>query len=115
MAALSEARRIVVKIGSALLVDGAGALRADWLKSLAGDVARLKARGADVALVSSGSIALGRAALGLAPGSLPLERDQAAAAVGQIRLARAYEEALAPLGIMTAPVPVTLEDRANRP
>ncbi|PIE06746.1 MAG: glutamate 5-kinase [Rhodobacterales bacterium] len=115
MATLKEARRIVVKVGSALLVDAAtGALRADWLASLAADVARLKARGADLVLVSSGSIALGRGVLGLAPGSLPLEQSQAAAAVGQIQLARAYEEALQPLGITTAQVLVTLEDSADR-
>ena len=115
MATLSTARRIVVKVGSALLVDaGTGALRAGWLASLAADVAALRARGADVSLVSSGSIALGRGVLGLAPGSLPLEQSQAAAAVGQIQLARAYEDALHPLGITTAQVLVTLEDSADR-
>jgi len=114
MGALKSARRIVVKIGSALLVDGHGALRHGWLESLAGDVAALKAAGADVVLVSSGSIALGRGVLGLPRGSLPLEQSQAAAAVGQIRLARAYEEVLAPLGINAAQVLVTLEDSADR-
>lgn len=115
MAALTDARRLVVKIGSALLVDRAtGSLRADWLLSLAEDVARLRGRGVQVILVSSGSIALGRGVLGLAPGSLPLEQSQAAAAVGQIRLARAYEEALAPYGIITGQVLVTLEDSADR-
>ncbi|MDQ2093043.1 glutamate 5-kinase [Rhodalgimonas zhirmunskyi] len=115
MAPLSEARRIVIKIGSALLVDRTSrGLRAEWLKSLAEDVAWLKQGGADVVLVSSGSIALGRGALGLSTGELALEQAQAAAAVGQIRLARAYEEALAPYGITTAQVLVTLEDSANR-
>ena len=115
MAALNTARRIVVKVGSALLVDAAsGALRAGWLASLAADVAALKARGADVILVSSGSIALGRTVLGLAQGSLPLEQSQAAAAVGQIQLARAYEAALQPLGITTGQVLVTLEDTTDR-
>ena len=115
MATLNTAKRIVVKIGSALLVDGGThSLRADWLAALAADVARLKARGADVVLVSSGSIALGREVLGLASGSLPLEQSQAAAAVGQIRLARAYEEVLGPLGITTGQVLVTLEDSADR-
>ncbi|WP_432450018.1 glutamate 5-kinase [Aliiroseovarius marinus] len=115
MAALKSAKRIVVKIGSALLVDaGTGALKANWLASLCADVARLKARGADVVLVSSGSIALGRGVLGLPQGTLPLEQSQAAAAVGQIRLARAYEEALGPLGAVTAQVLVTLEDSADR-
>lgn len=112
---LTDAGRVVVKIGSALLVDRAtGALRSDWLHALAQDVTRLKARGQDVVLVSSGSIALGRTVLGLPSGALPLEQSQAAAAVGQIRLARAYEEALAPHGIKTAQVLVTLEDSRDR-
>jgi glutamate 5-kinase len=115
LATLTEAKRIVIKIGSALLVDRAtGHLRADWLGSLAQDVVWLKGLGADVVLVSSGSIALGRGVLGLGLGPLPLEQSQAAAAVGQIRLARAYEEVLAPHSITTAQVLVTLEDSANR-
>jgi glutamate 5-kinase len=115
MATLTSARRLVVKIGSALLVDRAsGTLRSEWLHALAADVARLTARGVQVILVSSGSIALGRAILRLPGGSLPLEQSQAAAAVGQIRLARAYEEALAPHGIVTGQVLVTLEDSADR-
>ena len=115
MASLTTAKRIVVKIGSALLVDRlSGDLRAAWLTALAQDVARLKARGADVILVSSGSIALGRGVLGLPAAALPLEQSQAAAAVGQIRLARAYEEALAPHAITAAQVLVTLEDSADR-
>ncbi|MFV0514290.1 MAG: glutamate 5-kinase [Jhaorihella sp.] len=115
MATLSEARRLVVKIGSALLVDrSSGLLRGDWLKSLAADVAWIKGQGADVILVSSGSIALGRGVLGLKQSDLPLEQSQAAASVGQIRLARAYEEALAPHGITTGQVLVTLEDSADR-
>ncbi|MEM9126350.1 MAG: glutamate 5-kinase, partial [Pseudomonadota bacterium] len=80
MATLTAARRLVVKIGSALLVDRhSGLLRSDWLKSLAQDVARLKGQGTDVILVSSGSIALGRGVLGLASVDLPLEKSQAAA------------------------------------
>jgi glutamate 5-kinase len=115
LAALTEARRLVVKIGSALLVDRAsGALRGEWLHSLAADVARIRARGTDVILVSSGSIALGRGVLGLPATELALEQSQAAAAVGQIRLARAYEEALAPHGITTGQVLVTLEDSRDR-
>lgn len=115
MASLSTAKRLVVKIGSALLVDRTtGALRQEWLTALAADVARIKARGTDVILVSSGSIALGRGVLGLPRGTLALEQSQAAAAVGQIRLARAYEQALEPLGITTAQVLVTLEDSADR-
>ncbi|MBF9031507.1 glutamate 5-kinase [Rhodobacterales bacterium HKCCE3408] len=115
MPGIAEARRLVVKIGSALLVDRAtGTLRADWLEALAGDVARVKARGTDVILVSSGSIALGRAVLGLGTGPLALEEAQGAAAVGQIRLARAYETALAPHGITTGQVLLTLDDSADR-
>lgn len=115
MATLSSAKRLVVKIGSALLVDRAtGALRADWLSALAQDVVRIKARGTDVVLVSSGSIALGRGVLKLPATALALEQSQAAAAVGQIRLARAYEEVMAPHGITTAQVLVTLEDSADR-
>lgn len=110
---LAAARRLVVKIGSALLVGPEG-LRVEWLRGLCDDVAAWRARGCDVVLVSSGSIALGRRVLGLAGGALPLEQAQAAAAVGQIRLARAYEEALAPHGVTTAQVLLTLEDSADR-
>jgi glutamate 5-kinase len=111
----AAARRIVVKIGSALLVSAeTGALRGDWLESLAADVAAQRAAGRQVVLVSSGSIALGRRVLKLPEGGLSLERSQAAAAVGQIRLARAYETALGPHGITTAQVLVTLEDSQNR-
>ncbi|MEM8753402.1 MAG: glutamate 5-kinase [Pseudomonadota bacterium] len=112
---LAAARRVVVKIGSALLVDAAtGALREDWLAGLAADVAMVRDRGADVLIVSSGSIALGRRALGLPSGSLALEQSQAAAAVGQIRLARAYEAALAVHGLKAAQVLVTLDDSRDR-
>jgi len=112
---LAEAKRLVVKIGSALLVDReTGALKADWLRALALDVAMLKARGVDVILVSSGSIALGRGVLALGQGALSLDEAQAAAAVGQIRLARAYEEAFAPHGITTAQILLTLDDSGDR-
>jgi glutamate 5-kinase len=115
MATITSAKRIVIKIGSALLVDrNTGALRSEWLHGLAEDVFWLKGLGCDVILVSSGSIALGRGVLGLPATTLALEQAQAAAAVGQIRLARAYEEVLAPHGITTAQVLVTLEDSANR-
>ena len=113
MAALSDAKRVVIKIGSALLV-GEDGLRSDWLASLCADVAWLKGQGKDVVLVSSGSIALGRRSLGMPDTALALEQSQAAAAVGQIRLARAYEEALAPHGITTAQVLVTLENSEDR-
>jgi len=115
MAALVDAKRLVVKIGSALLVDSeTGTLRQEWLTSLAADIARIRARGTDVIVVSSGSIALGRRILGLPMVPLALEQSQAAAAVGQIRLARAYEEALSPHGIITGQVLVTLEDSRDR-
>lgn len=115
MATLTSAKRVVVKIGSALLVDRkTGALKEDWLRTLAADVAWLKGQGKDVILVSSGSIALGRGVLGLSGANLPLEQSQAAAAVGQIRLARAYEEVLTPHQIKTAQILVTLEDSENR-
>jgi len=115
VAPINDAKRVVVKIGSALLVDkDTGALRSDWLHGLAADVASLRVRGVDVVLVSSGSIALGRQVLGLPNSELRLEQSQAAAAVGQIRLARAYEEALAPHGIKTAQILVTLEDSTDR-
>ena len=111
---IRQAKRLVVKIGSALLVDRVTGLKLDWLRALAQDVAEARARGADVVLVSSGSIALGRKVLGLPDGPLALEQSQAAAAVGQIRLAQAYEQVLAPFGIITAQVLVTLEDTTDR-
>lgn len=114
MATLNDARRLVVKIGSALLVDRDGSLKVDWLRGLSADIADLRSRNVDVIVVSSGSIALGRRVLGLADGVLPLEQSQAAAAVGQIRLARAYEEVLGPHGIITAQILLTLEDSVNR-
>lgn len=85
---ISEFRRIVVKVGSSLLVERKGGLRSDWLKALIEDIADLHARGVDVLVVSSGAIAMGRTVLGLKPGALDLEVAQAAAAVGQIALAR---------------------------
>ena len=111
---IRAAKRLVVKIGSALLVDRKSGLKQGWLSALALDVVEAKARGADVVLVSSGSIALGRKVLGLPDGVLTLEQSQAAAAVGQIRLARAYEEVLALHGIKTGQILVTLEDTEDR-
>lgn len=112
---IGSARRVVVKIGSALLVAAeTGRPRMDWLEGLAEDVAELRRRGKAVVLVSSGSIALGRRALGLPARALELEESQAAAAVGQIRLAQAYESVLAPHGLTTAQVLLTLEDSENR-
>ena len=89
MGALSDAKRLIVKIGSALLVDAdTGKLRRDWLLSLAEDVATMRKLGTDVVLVSSGPIALGRGCLGLPMTAFSLEQSQAAADVGQIPLAR---------------------------
>ncbi|QPM89611.1 glutamate 5-kinase [Pseudooceanicola algae] len=115
MASLIGARRVVVKIGSALLVDKeTGQLRAEWLQALAQDVAEMRARGVEIVLVSSGSIALGRGVLGLGLGVLALEQAQAAAAVGQIGLAAAYNDALGRYGIQVGQVLMTLEDSEDR-
>ncbi len=111
----SKAGLIVVKVGSALLVDGAsGALRRDWLVSLCADVAALKAEGKQVILVSSGAIALGRRALKLKAGALRLEESQAAAAAGQVRLAEAYADSFAGQEIVAAQVLLTLDDTEGR-
>ncbi|MGH8148942.1 MAG: glutamate 5-kinase [Steroidobacteraceae bacterium] len=113
--ALLAARRVVVKVGSALLVDQeAGRLNRGWLESLIEDLVRLRRRGQQVILVSSGAIALGRRQLGLPKGSLRLEESQAAAAVGQIRLAHAYKELLEDKDIIVAQVLLTLEDSERR-
>ncbi|WP_062206463.1 glutamate 5-kinase [Aureimonas sp. AU12] len=112
--ALGRARRIVVKIGSALLVDAETGLKADWLRSLGADVAALRREGREVLLVSSGAIALGRAILKLPHGALKLEESQAAAAVGQIALSRAYSEALAAHAIEAGQILLTLGDTEER-
>jgi glutamate 5-kinase len=110
-----DAKRVVVKIGSALLVDRAsGRLEAAWLNSLADDVAALAAAGKEVILVSSGAIALGRHVLGLPRGSLELEQSQAAAAVGQISLASAYQDIFRSRGLVVAQVLLTLGDTEER-
>lgn len=112
---LTQSRRIVVKVGSALLVDGAtGRLNRAWLETLTEDLVRLRKRGQEIILVSSGAIALGRRHLGLAPGVLRLEESQAAAAVGQIRLAHAYKELFEAHGVTVAQVLLTLEDSERR-
>jgi glutamate 5-kinase len=110
-----NARRITVKIGSALLTDRAtGTLKQSWLEAIGDDVAALKAEGRDVILVSSGAIALGRRALGLNPGPLRLEEAQAAASVGQINLAHAYQTVFRERGLTTAQILVTLGDTEER-
>jgi len=112
---LAEARRVVVKVGSALLVDqGSGRLNRAWLEALAQDLRRMRRRGQQIILVSSGAIALGRRQLGLPAGALPLEHKQAAAAVGQIRLAHAYKELLEDDHTAVAQVLLTLQDSEQR-
>lgn len=112
---LRSAQRLVVKIGSALLVEEkSGDIRHEWLESLAADLAEGVARGQEVIVVSSGAIAAGRRLLGLPQRRLKLEEKQAAAATGQIRLAHAYQEALAHHGVTVAQVLLTLEDTEAR-
>ena len=112
---LEQARRIVVKIGSALLVDAkTGTIKASWLSSLIDDLADQRVKGAEIIIVSSGAIALGRRTLGLPKGTLRLEQKQAAAAVGQIALAQAWTEALRTRNMVAAQVLVTLTDTEER-
>jgi len=112
---LAKARRIVVKIGSALLVDAkSGAIKASWLSSLIDDLTDARVKGAEIIVVSSGAIALGRRTLGLPKGKLKLEQSQAAAAVGQIALAQAWAHALRARNIVAAQVLVTLTDTEER-
>ena len=112
---IAAARRIVVKIGSALLVDRASnRLDAPWFDALVADLARLRRRGQEVLVVSSGAIALGRRHLGLRPGPLRLQESQAAAAAGQVRLAHAWQEALGRHEIPAAQVLLTLGDTEQR-
>ena len=114
-ARLARAKRVVVKIGSALLVEkSTGRVNRAWLETLAADVAAMRARGQEVVIVSSGAIALGRRQLGLAPGKLKLEESQAAAAVGQIRLAHAWKEVLEQHDCAVAQVLLTLGDTEER-
>ncbi len=110
----AAARRIVVKIGSALLVDAGGKLHASWLTSVADDIAAWRARGQEIVLVSSGAIALGRRYLGFGKGELRLEEKQASAAAGMIRLAHAYQERLGAHDISVAQILLTLDDSENR-
>ncbi|MBE0581277.1 glutamate 5-kinase [Devosia sp.] len=107
MNALAPFKRLTIKIGSALLVDGKGKLRAAWLADLAADIATLKAGGCDVVIVSSGAIALGRGLLGLSAVALTLEQSQAAASAGQIALSQAWAEALGRHGIVTGQILIT--------
>ncbi|NVK36001.1 MAG: glutamate 5-kinase [Rhodobacteraceae bacterium] len=110
---LSDYNRIVVKIGSALLVEN-GTLKQSWLEALVTDLMDLISAGKEVIVVSSGSIALGRGLLGLAAGALKLEESQAAAAAGQIELAKAYAEALGNHGKRPGQILLTLGDTEQR-
>lgn len=112
--ALSSHKRIVIKIGSALLVDRATGLKKAWLDAVCADIAALRAGGAEVLVVSSGAIALGRTVLNLPKGALKLEESQAAAAVGQIALARAWSESLSTEGIVAGQILLTLGDTEER-
>jgi glutamate 5-kinase len=112
---LDSFSRIVVKVGSSLLVEPGGAsVKHDWLEKLADDLAALHRRGAEVLVVSSGSVALGRGVLGLPQGPLPLEDSQAAAAVGQIALARIWAQALGERGLVAGQILVTFGDTEER-
>ena len=112
---LASAQRLIVKIGSALVVDQRDAVpRTNWLAGVAADIAALRARGVQVIVVSSGAIALARGTLGLTRKNLRLEEKQAAAAVGQIRLAQAWSEALSAIGLTAAQLLLTLEDTEDR-
>jgi glutamate 5-kinase len=112
---LEKFRRIVVKVGSSLLIDSdAGEVRASWLAALAADLAKLHDEGREILIVSSGSIALGRSRLKLPRGALKLEESQAAAAVGQIALARIWSEVLGHHGIGAGQILVTLQDTEER-
>jgi glutamate 5-kinase len=112
---LADARRVVVKVGSSLLVDAAsGRLNRTWLESLVTDIKALRRRGQQVIIVSSGAVALGRRQLGLPKGSLTLAEKQAAAAVGQIRLAHAYKEMLEGEDLNVAQILLTLDDSERR-
>ena len=112
---LSGAARVVIKIGSSLLVDErTSSIRSEWLQSFSEDICDMHSKGLEVVIVSSGSIALGRKVLSWPDSSLSLEQSQASAAVGQIQLAQAYQEALAQHDIKTAQILVTLEDSKDR-
>jgi len=112
--ALGESRRIVIKIGSALLVDRKSGLKKAWLDAMCADIAALAARGVEVLVVSSGAIAMGRSVLDLPSGALKLEESQAAAAVGQIALARAWSESLSHHSIVAGQILLTLGDTEER-
>lgn len=110
-----NAKRIVIKVGSALLVDeSSGQLRQEWIYSLIEDIARLKYEGKEIILVASGSKALGRHELGLEPGSLTLDQAQAAAAIGQISLAHTFKALFQNHQLKIAQVLLTISDTEDR-
>lgn len=111
---LEDCRRIVIKIGSALLVDRKTGLKKAWLEAMCDDIAQLAAKGVEVLVVSSGAIAMGRTVLDLPSGALKLEESQAAAAVGQISLARAWSESLSRHDIVAGQILLTLGDTEER-
>jgi glutamate 5-kinase len=111
---LASFRRVVVKVGSSLLIDPAKGPRTEWLAALAADIADLHKLGRDVLVVSSGAIAMGRTVLGYPRGALSLERSQAAAAVGQIALARLWSEALSAHTITAGQILITPQDTEER-
>jgi len=113
--AITNANRIVIKIGSALLVNADGSLRSDWLAGLAADINALKHDGKQIILVSSGAIALGRGSLGFKKRPERLEEAQAAAAVGQIQLANAYQSLFNSYDITVAQILLTIDDMEDRP
>jgi len=114
LSGLASAKRVVIKVGSALLVGADGAAHGAWLADFAADVARMRARGQQVLVVSSGAVALGRRRLGLGKRALTLPEKQAAAAAGQSALMRAWEEALGPHGFACAQVLLTRDDTEVR-
>jgi glutamate 5-kinase len=115
LAAFTQAKRVVLKFGSSLLTQTAsGHVRDDWLASVADDVALLRAKGVGVVIVTSGAVALGRGALGLAAGKLKLEEKQAAAAAGQVALMAAWAQAFAPFKIAVAQTLLTPDDTERR-
>ncbi|MFZ5615747.1 MAG: glutamate 5-kinase, partial [Pseudomonadota bacterium] len=111
--ALRAARRLVVKVGSAILCDDKGPVREEWLATLADDIADLRREGREVVIVTSGAIALGRMRLGL-KGALRLDEKQAASAAGQAALVGAWQRAFDRHGVNVAQILLTLEDTENR-
>jgi glutamate 5-kinase len=111
---LNTARRVVIKVGSALLVDADGGLRGEWLHALAKDLAHLEARGCAIVVVSSGAIAFGRKMMGIAPKRMKLSEKQAAAAIGQIRLSTEWQQAMAQHNLNTAQILLSPDDTETR-